>query len=193
MSIQCREMDRPTPPTPPRPIDVEFAFSTVERSLSQLARLARPSRIFGEITDADGRTLDRAAHSVLARVAQSGPVRMTDLAHSMEIDISTASRHVRSLEERALLVRHGAPGDQRASLLELTAAGTEVLDRSRRSRIVGIKRRLSGWSNRDLRTFARLLERFADNLSGSSDGAAPSGVPKVEMSAKSGSLEHVSS
>ena len=153
--------------------DVVQAFATVERSLSQLARLARPSRIFGETTDRDGRLIDRAAHSVLARVEEFGPIRLTDLALLMEIDISTASRHVRALEERGLIRRSDAPDDQRAQHLHLTPDGADVLARSRALRLAGIQNRLSEWNDRDLCSLARLLERFAANLSGPSGAAGP--------------------
>jgi DNA-binding MarR family transcriptional regulator len=160
-------------PTTDPSADTDRAFTTIERSLSHLARLARPSRIFGAVTDVHGRPIDRAAYSVLARVEEFGPIRLTDLAIAMEIDISTASRQVRALEERDLVVRADAPGDQRSSLLRLTTDGESVLARSRALRLRGIHQRLDTWNDADLCALAGLLERFAESLSGPCD---PSGA-----------------
>jgi len=153
-------------------VDTEQALTAVEHSLTHLARLARPSRIFGELTDAAGRPLDRAAYSVLARIEEFGPIRLTDLASAMEIDISTASRHVRSLEERGLLERSGEPGDLRARRLQLTDDGEAVLRSSRAARLAGIEDRLRGWSPGDVRHLARLLEQLVMSFAGQPGAAA---------------------
>ena len=145
---------------------VDEALIAVEHSLTHLARLARPSRVFGELTDVLGRPLDRAAYSVLARIEEFGPIRLTDLASAMEIDISTASRHVRALEDRRLLERSGEPGDLRARRLRLTRDGEVVLRSTREARLAGIAARLSDWRPSDLCQLARLLEQLVSSFAG---------------------------
>ncbi len=146
--------------------EIDQALITVEHSLTHLARLARPSRIFGEPTDVLGRPLDRAAYSVLARIEEFGPIRLTDLASAMEIDISTASRHVRALEDRGLVERSGEPGDLRARRLQLTRDGEVVLKSTREARLAGIAERLRDWRPDDLCRLARLLEQLVSSFAG---------------------------
>jgi DNA-binding MarR family transcriptional regulator len=155
--------------------DPEDPLAAIERSLSYLTRLSRPSRVFGVDLDADGRVVDRAEYAVLARLAEFGPIRLTDLANVMEIDISTASRQVRALDIRGLVARTGLPDDQRTAHLRLTSAGEDVLERSRAQRVDGIKNRLSGWNDRDLASLARLLGRLARDLSGRTGPQPPTG------------------
>jgi DNA-binding MarR family transcriptional regulator len=150
------------------PTDLDAAFSCIERSLIGITRLAHPSRIFGERVDASGQLLDLTAYSVLARIEQFGPIRLTDLAAAMEIDISTASRHVHGLEDRGLLLRNDDPDDLRARRLELTEAGGAILRRARTARLAAIRERLAVWSPTDVGELARLLEQLLESFAGPS-------------------------
>ena len=148
------------------PTGLDAAFECVERSLIGIARLAHPSRIFGERIDASGQPLDWAPYAALARIEQFGPIRLTDLAAAMEIDISTASRHVRTLERRQLVARTSDPDDLRVRQLELTAAGGSVLRRARTARLAAIRERLAVWSPHDIGELARLLEQLLESFAG---------------------------
>jgi len=50
-------------------------------------------------------------------------LRVSELAGCMGLDASTASRHVRHLEDGGYLARTGDPGDRRASRVRLTPKG----------------------------------------------------------------------
>ena len=54
-----------------------------------------------------GDTIDHSAHLVLFVLRCNGALRLSDLAARMEIDASTASRHVRALEQAGLVQRLG--------------------------------------------------------------------------------------
>jgi DNA-binding MarR family transcriptional regulator len=161
-----------TPRLPASPsTDVLSAHVDIEHSLNVISRLIRFSQFFGEVTDVAGRVLERPTFTVLARVDQLGPVRVTDIAKVMAIDISTASRHLRALEDRGFVRRSVAPGDQRASHFDLTDTGREIIDRARTRRVAKIHERLEDWERTDLCDLARLLGRLSDDLSG--DPASP--------------------
>ena len=72
-----------------------------------------------------GDTIDHSAHLVLFVLRCNGALRLSDLANRMEIDASTASRHVRALEQAGLIRRSVDPDDGRAFRVELTEQGTE--------------------------------------------------------------------
>src|SRR3954471_2340106 len=93
--------------------ELVLALMTVGRSLK--ARLA------------EGRD-QTAAVMLLQHVAANPPLRVSDLAGFAGLDSSTVSRHVRTLEDAGLLARAGDPADRRASRLEITDAGRELLD-----------------------------------------------------------------
>ena len=82
-----------------------------------------------------GDTLDHSAHVVLFVLRCSGALRLSDLAARMELDASTASRHVRSLEQLGLVRRSPDPDDGRAFRVELTEQGIEQWEAGARRRM----------------------------------------------------------
>jgi DNA-binding MarR family transcriptional regulator len=70
--------------------------------------------------------------AALYTVEQSGPLRLSDLAAAEGIAPSTLTRLVAVLEERGHVRRCAVAGDARASKLEITEAGRDVLENIRR-------------------------------------------------------------
>jgi DNA-binding MarR family transcriptional regulator len=108
--------------------------------------------------------VEPALQYLLYTVNCAGPLRLSDLAGMVQLDISTVSRHVRALEEAGCLERATDPGDRRAAYLSLTASGRKVLDDTFARRRATLDAALSGWSSDDLSTLERLLNKLADNL-----------------------------
>ena len=75
--------------------------------------------------------IDPAMMFVLHQIQVNGPLRVSELAGCMGLDASTASRHVRNLEDGGYLARTGDPGDRRASRVRLTPKGRGALARHR--------------------------------------------------------------
>jgi DNA-binding MarR family transcriptional regulator len=71
---------------------------------------------------------------------------------------------VRTLTDRGWVRRIGDPSDGRATLLEPTDAGTDVIDRIERERLRTLAEVLDAWDADDRAAFAGLMERFAENL-----------------------------
>src|SRR4051812_15539470 len=111
-----------------------------------------------------GDTLDHSAHIVLFALRCNGALRLSDLAGKLELDASTASRHVRSLEQLGLIRRSPDPDDGRAFRVELTEQGIEQWEASARHRMELLSAAMEGWSEEDVQTFERLMTRFADGV-----------------------------
>lgn len=126
------------------------------RALATLIQRIRRSHTHE--TDTGARTF------LLAHVDRLGPVRMSDLATTACLDQSTVSRHLRSLEEQGLVTRSPDPADGRATLLELSGSGREVLERAVAARSQQIADATAGWSAADRATLTRLLTRLAQDL-----------------------------
>lgn len=82
----------------------------------------------------DARLLAEAGTSlgslnVLMAVAGTGHCRVQDVAAALAITVGGASQAVDRLERRGLCARRANPADRRSSIVELTPAGQEVLDR----------------------------------------------------------------
>ncbi|RZT20026.1 DNA-binding MarR family transcriptional regulator [Kribbella sp. VKM Ac-2569] len=136
--------------TPQTPIEgVMHAFTRIGRRL----KAKQP-----------GDTLDHSAHVVLFALRCNGALRLSDLAGKLELDASTASRHVRSLEQLGLIRRSPDPDDGRAFRVELTEQGIEQWEASARHRMELLNAAMEGWSEEDVQTFERLMTRFADGV-----------------------------
>jgi DNA-binding MarR family transcriptional regulator len=108
--------------------------------------------------------VDPAMMLVLHHVFTLGDLRVSELAVSLGIDASTASRHVRQLEDGGYLSRAGDPGDRRASRVRLTPRGRAALDRALRARASLVDRAVADWPDEDRAALATLITRLADSL-----------------------------
>jgi DNA-binding MarR family transcriptional regulator len=117
-----------------------------------------------------GDTIDHSAHVVLFVLRCNGALRLSDLAARLELDASTASRHIRSLEQLGLVRRSPDPDDGRAFRVELTEQGVEQWETGARRRMQLLSAAMDGWSDEDVQTFERLMTRFADGVAALTDG-----------------------
>jgi DNA-binding MarR family transcriptional regulator len=111
-----------------------------------------------------GEDSEWARHRVLFLIARNGPLRLSALADIAQTDASTLSRQVAGLVRSGLIERRADPGDGRASLLVLTAAGRRVHDAQLCDRDDHYRRMMAEWSAADRHEFSRLLGRFVDDL-----------------------------
>ncbi|ADB34641.1 transcriptional regulator, MarR family [Kribbella flavida DSM 17836] len=116
-----------------------------------------------------GDTMDHSAHLVLFVLRCNGALRLSDLANKMEIDASTASRHVRGLEQAGLIRRSVDPDDGRAFRVELTDQGTTEWENNAKRRMALLSQAMEGWSEHDIKTFEQLMTRFADGVTSIAD------------------------
>lgn len=108
--------------------------------------------------------IDPAMMFVLHQIQVNGPLRVSELAGCMGLDASTASRHVRNLEDGGYLARTGDPGDRRASRVRLTPKGRGALSRALRARAAVVDRAIADWPDQERATLASLMTRLADSL-----------------------------
>ena len=108
--------------------------------------------------------IDPAMMFVLHQIQANGSLRVSELAGCMGLDASTASRHVRNLEDGGYLARTGDPGDRRASRVRLTPKGRGALSRALRARALVVDRAIADWPDQERAALASLMTRLADSL-----------------------------
>jgi DNA-binding MarR family transcriptional regulator len=91
-------------------------------------------------------------------------MRVSDLAAKVDLDISTVSRQVKSLEDKGIVERAHDPADGRASLVQLSAEGRDVMQAAFQRRFARIKNVLAPWTERDRAELQRLLTRLTADL-----------------------------
>lgn len=111
--------------------------------------------------------LDKAGAYALVRMAALGPARLSDVAACLELDISTVSRHVATLEAAGLVSRTVDQQDARARQIAVTELGQRVVHAVNAERRRRLAAALKGWSAADRRNLALLLARLTDDLRGS--------------------------
>ena len=111
--------------------------------------------VFGDLN-----VLDIGQHDALEVIVSLESARMSDVAHALRVDPSTATRAVARLEALGLVERRPDPADGRSVVAVATPAGLSLLERLR-ERGVGTLARLYGRFDEDeLRQLADFLERL---------------------------------
>jgi DNA-binding MarR family transcriptional regulator len=129
----------------------------IEQQITVLLR--RVQRIHLSTTTGDV-NLERSAYGIMCKLADEGPQRLGALATAFGLDPSTITRQVQALEEIGLADRKTDATDRRASILDLTEEGRQILDTTRTRRRDRLQKALADWPDTDLATFGRLLKEF---------------------------------
>ena len=125
---------------------------------------ARSARQHERIVRAVGAPISGSGLLALRVVERHGQIAGSDLARRLQVDQSTASRHVRPLEELGFVTRTADGADRRVAWLSVTPSGQRLLDRARDVALHDFDVALADWSATDRRTLGELLERFRASL-----------------------------
>ena len=117
--------------------------------------------------------VDKSGLAVLHEARRLGIFRPSDLAAQMRLDLSTISRHLRSLEQQGMVKRTADPDDARAQRITITAHGADVLDRALEHRAATIRDAIAHWPEGDRNALRQLLCLLADDLSDIATPYAP--------------------
>jgi DNA-binding MarR family transcriptional regulator len=138
----------------------------IEQQMTMLLRRVQKIHVSTQVGDV---SLERSAYGIMCKLADEGPHRLGELATAFGLDPSTITRQVQALEEIGLAARKVDPKDRRASILDLTENGRQVLAQTRGHRRAVLQQVLSDWPSADLDEFARLLKEFNASLDRLSD------------------------
>ncbi len=136
----------------------------IEEALIQLVRRANDPRGNASLKARARIDLDRAASTLLFRIEELGPARLSDVAVAAGVEISTASRPVARLVEQGYVERRVDPDDGRAALLTCTTEGRAVVERLRVARREWLRDVLADFDAAEQTRFADLFERFVDRV-----------------------------
>ena len=139
------------------------ALEGVARELGALLRQLKG--LHTEVTIVAGVRLELPALAVLVALDADGAQRPSALAETLMLDLSTVSRQLSALERDGRVVRQRDPQDNRAQLVELSAAGQDLLAVVRATRVQRLAARLPHWSEQELSSFGALLSRFTADIS----------------------------
>lgn len=136
----------------------------VQRSVSRVVRNARSAALGRRVSGAVGVTLNDVYVAMLPYIHRAQPVRISDLARMLRLEVTTVSRHVSALEGHGLVDREPDGGDGRSMLISLSALGEEVFTTTLDSWIEVLDEILDDWDGPALLTLTDELERFSRSL-----------------------------
>lgn len=159
-----------TPTTTARPERRPGAVSAeLERSLTQVARTILRLEVPQDALP-DGASLDRAGYWLLFRISTQAPMRLSELAGSVALDVSTVSRQMAHLVASGLVVKVPDPEDGRACLLSLSELGRTVLESVSEARRQVLAEAVAGWTEVERQALADGLLRLTAGLDAASGG-----------------------
>jgi DNA-binding MarR family transcriptional regulator len=110
----------------------DFGFhAELDRAMTDFVRLARHPALTERMSEGIDPRIDRRLLVILNLIVDRGPLRAADLVDLLAVDQSTVSRQLAALDQHGLVDREVDPRDRRASLVEASAYGHEVIDRAR--------------------------------------------------------------
>ena len=145
--------------------------ASLERALIQVARSIFRLRV-PEHALAEGEVVDRAGYWLMIRVSEHSPIRLSELADSVELDLSTVSRQMSDLVSKGLVTKVPDPNDGRASLLSLSDRGAAVLESVSEARRQVLAEVVADWSGEERTALAVGLVRLAAGLQATKEGSS---------------------
>ncbi|WP_228001867.1 MarR family winged helix-turn-helix transcriptional regulator [Nocardia australiensis] len=101
---------------------------------------------------------------VLGTLDSKGSCRQVDLAVDLCISPSVLSRHVTELVGSGLISRHADPDDGRATRIQVTNEGRDLLARIRMSRAQGLRSALADWSEDEAEQACAGIQKLRNSL-----------------------------
>lgn len=96
----------------------------------------------------------------LAAIVREGPLRVSEVAAHLMVDLSVASRQVGALQAAGYVTRERDADDGRAFVLAPTPAGERVLSESHRRMVAELAEVLDDWPDREVATLNGALARL---------------------------------
>ncbi|HEU4974432.1 MAG TPA: MarR family transcriptional regulator [Baekduia sp.] len=98
--------------------------------------------------------------TALAVTYVHGPLRVSEVAEHLGVDLSVASRQIAALAAQGHVERHADERDRRAQLVAITETGRHALEEAHRRMVDAFARALAGWTAEDVAALTDGLERL---------------------------------
>ncbi|MEV1172656.1 MarR family transcriptional regulator [Nonomuraea sp. NPDC049784] len=110
------------------------ALARLEVAMSAVVRWSESKHVKAEVARRSGWDLPSSELRLLEHFDVAEPMRISDIAECMHVDMSTVSLQLRRLRSDHLVTRIPDPHDRRVTLIAITDAGRAALARVRAAR-----------------------------------------------------------
>lgn len=139
---------------------VEKSTRQIEAALIDLVRRTSDPRRNDYLAVRAGVDLERSAWTLLSRLDECQPARLSALAEICGLDVSTVSRQVGQLVDNEMIAQQPDQLDKRAKVLTLTNKGEDALAHIRKARWDWINEVLNEFDDHEREDLGALLTRF---------------------------------
>lgn len=136
----------------------------IELAVSAVGRWSESRHVRAEVARRAGCDLQPSELRLLEHFALVAPMRISDIADCMGIDISTASLQLRRLRSERLVERIRDESDLRVTLIAITEAGRDVVARVRAARRALLAEVFAGTDAAELDRAAEVLLRVQAHM-----------------------------
>ncbi|WP_328395655.1 MarR family winged helix-turn-helix transcriptional regulator [Nocardia sp. NBC_00416] len=135
---------------------------TTENLLGELFLISRALR--STLAHSDAGQLLPGGLGVLSTLETAGPCRQVDVAAGLRITPSAMSRHITELVASGHISRQADPSDGRATLVQLTPEGQDLLHRVRAFHTEHLQETLGDWTEDDVEQAYQVVRRLRNSL-----------------------------
>jgi DNA-binding MarR family transcriptional regulator len=146
----------------PRRPDLRLA--RIQDALGIVVRRARDGAFHETLGERVGHPLEGPFYSTLARLHMSDGCTVSELAAALNLEVSSMSRRIQTLEREGLLRRETGTVDRRTAHLWLTAEGRDLFATLQSGWRQMLAEVTADWPENDIETFSVLFERFAGDF-----------------------------
>src|SRR4051794_30389805 len=133
----------------------------IEALVRQLYGLGMVQRDIGRHAMAE---LGTQGFHALAVLQLHGPLRVSDVAQRLGVDLSVASRQIAALAAEGYVERHADARDRRAQMVAVTPPGRRVLRETHRRMVAALTHVLGDWPDEDVNALTSGLERLREDF-----------------------------
>jgi DNA-binding MarR family transcriptional regulator len=146
------------------PQDRDAEVARIQLAMSVVVRNVRNQALGRYVASRGGVSYGDIYYGLLPYVHRSQPVRISDLAEMVQLEIPTVSRHLAVLGQQGIIAREPHPVDGRSILVSLTPKGEAIFDATFQSWLVTIDEVAAGLNDDELEDFSNYLSDFAHSL-----------------------------
>jgi DNA-binding MarR family transcriptional regulator len=141
------------------------AVGEIDATLYSLLRALKQPRLRDYLQAQAGVELDQAGLAALYVLHRSeSSLRLTELAELLRVDAPAVTRKAQQLERAGLVSRTRDEQDARATRLQLTPEGSQMINDFLDARRAWIATLVADWTQAEQTEFAALLSRFTNDV-----------------------------
>jgi DNA-binding MarR family transcriptional regulator len=140
-------------------------FDALERAVTAVMRRLGDRAAIGEIAVRAGCTLPATSILLLEHLQDAGPRRVSQIAECQNVGMPAVTPRLKDLERDGFVTRSADLSDARVSLITLSDAGRELLERLRAARCAVLAEALDDVDRREIASATAALEVVGRALS----------------------------